>query len=406
MSSIIVNRAIELAVENKRKISGMLSRYQVVNASTGVIAEDSEVNIKNTVVDSGLRLLCTLSDAHAGLFVNNSSSGVMQWCARGIGSAETTNGMTDLAERIGNYTNTVYFVSGEEYCGTKIYVDPAGVTKSTITLRITHRHEVESVERIITELGWYSRSSSPLSYTMFSRVLLPSPVTVPQGYYLQTTYDVEIEIPYVAETPLSSLGLQGINAPATARVCCRLPLDNLGFGTRWNDILASIRSNGTIQGVDRRSSLMIGATFSANVPFEVLNAAASSSPTASGNDASIEGHRYKSFLLHKLAGESFPALGNLSIANNTWYGAGIDYSSPGEQSISVNPYVEGSFERELQFVMGIGWPNNLAEVPLGLFIVNGVGYRLFNDEDPGAVPTKLSDQILTLIHVVGWARTA
>jgi len=295
--------------------------------------------------------------------------------------------MTDLSEAVGAPTANPYYEVGGQFNGTKIdYNATTGDLK--ITLRITHQHETESVQRSITELGWFSSGTGgswqSSGSAMFSRVMLPAPVSVPAGKYLQTTYDVEIDCPYGIETQMSNTNIIGADVPCVARYSSYIDMTQVNtgkFSENRNQILSGISPSGTASGIIDDWS---GGN---DILHEALNVLHYRSYNASNNTN-------KHFLLAKVAGKAFPVFG-ARIVHGDYYQS---------YATSVSSYTPGSYERSLIFEMGIGWPDNISSVPLGFMNVNGIGYRLFNDSNPGNVPVKLANQNMMIEHIVGWQR--
>lgn len=113
--------------------------------------------------------------------------GVFQFCALGNGTGATSVDDTDLHNRLTDYSNVAPTGSPSWNGGT------LDSTNHTLTCRRSHTHTIAS-DMAVTEIGWFHRIYPSGAYSLSSRVVLDSPITLHSGDIFYTIYEWVVSI--------------------------------------------------------------------------------------------------------------------------------------------------------------------------------------------------------------------
>lgn len=155
----------------------------------------------------------------------NHRYGILNYCALGSGTGETSVDDIDLKNRVTSYTDVKQ--AGTNWCGSGKDVNN-GISWS----RISHVHTITE-NFTIKEIGLYFRTYGTDNYTLSARVQLDEPVSVENGDTFYSIYQIEFN--YVHENEKLTLPYFGVswhNVNAYTSVCDSiLPSINAsGFG--------------------------------------------------------------------------------------------------------------------------------------------------------------------------------
>lgn len=235
------------------KLQGYLLGYQVLQ--NGVIVQDMRYDkpVPNVVTNVGkAALLYTqnlsygqvneLDTLFGGVYSSTLySSGMLYSCGRGSGNTPATVNDTALVSMIGNRTSS--FLSGDPNTGTRYDKE-----NGKIIMRVTHDHEAEtSIDKEINEIGYYGGRYG--AYVLFSRIVLPSTVTVLVGQSLRTVYQLEVTVsPATTPTTFSSFPVTGTGwstATGSYRLIADFPATTATFGSVGNSLMPVISTTGS-----------------------------------------------------------------------------------------------------------------------------------------------------------------
>lgn len=235
------------------KLQGYLLGYSILQ--NGVIVQEHRYAkpVKNMVVNSGKDLMFNSAfSAYACLFGYNSyNSGILGHCGRGGSSTAASATDTELIAPIGNKTSA--FLSGDPNTGTRYDRE-----NGKVIMRVTHDHEAESSDRNINELGWYG-----LANILFSRVVLPSTITVLTGQALRTIYQLEITITPIAPTSCAP-SITGWNTNGNYRWECLFPATSTTFGSTSLALFPTLTTSGAAASLPYASNTDGGGLYGAN----------------------------------------------------------------------------------------------------------------------------------------------
>jgi len=357
--------AIKGTVETK--LGGRLTMWGIQR--DGVVQEEHWLDepAHNMVVDSGLDFLCVARDTTMFAGVSYETHGCLRFCKRGAGDSPTTAIMTDLQSAVGNAT--VEVISTPQRCGTSY--DKAN---GKITMRITHLHEAEASRQVIKELGWFGSNDYGNTLKMFSRIALPTPVTVEQGSQLITTYELEITVAPVNPVAFNDLNVSGWNVSGNARLECLFPNDAT-FGNQQNGLLSGVTTSGSYLGIGGEYRALL-----VNTTEDYWGGTAALLPDI---DDFLPFGQIRSYWD---AGDKY------IFGGSNKYGHNLVYTSPA--------YVAGSFEITQRWEMGLDWPMGAGGAPISINFINirGMAWKL------DAPVTKAANQKLTLEYTVKWVR--
>ena len=222
------------SINMSMKLQGYLLGYEVLQEGVIVQSHRYAKPVKNMVVNSGKDLMfnSTLGDSTRLFGYNSSSSGILGHCGRGSSSTPVSATDTGLLAKIGNSTST--FLTGDPNTGTRYDRE-----NGKVIMRVTHDHEAESSDQNINELGWYG-----LTTVLFSRVVLPSTITVLTGQALRTIYQLEVSIsPIVAASCAPSI--TGWTTDGDYRFECLFPATSTTFCDTDFNLFPVLNTNGS-----------------------------------------------------------------------------------------------------------------------------------------------------------------
>lgn len=183
-----------------RKLGGELIGYAIEKKNGEFMKVIFDKPIHNTITKSCLNNLLTFngdSNLPAGDYTGNAQSlfikstntsgryGVFNFSALGNGTGATSVDDTALKNRITDYTST--FKTGTNWCGTNIEA-----ANATIKYRISHTHTINT-DFEIKEIGWFNRIYPDGVYTLSSRVVLDTPISVESGDTFYSIYELSVQ---------------------------------------------------------------------------------------------------------------------------------------------------------------------------------------------------------------------
>ena len=222
--------------ERRIKMQGYVVGYEILQGGITVKKVDFDYPVSNMVVNSGKDFICAptssitdSSDGQAG----NPISAATRYMARGSGSTPTSAGMTTLESQIGSRTNQ--YLTGDPYTGVR-YDKSTGI----IYLRKTYDSETEVSNQNINEVGFFTY---PTLGVMFSRVVLPSTVTVLTGQQLRLTYELQVTIGPIAPTAGTPV-ITGWTTDGASQLEGYFPDTSATFGSVGNQFISVWDTNG------------------------------------------------------------------------------------------------------------------------------------------------------------------
>lgn len=319
--------------------------------------------LNNLLKFNGTNGICSsnLKGNYCSLFVSSNEThdryGVFNSCCLGNGTGETSVNDTDLKNRISTQTTTKKTGSG--WCGTSY-----DTANALIKLRVSHIHSITQ-DFTIKEIGWYNAilDGGTLNYTLSSRVQLDTPVNVENGDEFYSIYEITI----------SFQGVERFDGFAGAY-----------SGIKTNSIIENYLSSGyPFPTIDTNGYAVCPAYYTGY-------------PGTSG-----DAYGY-AFLLPPWIMSSFSFGYNSRLFNIGYLGFNIDKLKPFTHDthqggpmyrngsllsgLTVYDYVEDSFRRDFEFIIGEGFVNNA----YGIF-VNGTLYRFGTfDENDNFTPSPVT----------------
>ena len=356
------------------KLQGYLLGYSVLQ--NGVIVQNHTYStpVKNLVVNSGKNYLLkannSTSDVGSNIQVcgarfgkNNISgnSGVLAFCARGSGTTPATVNDTGLAARIGNYATSV--LSSNPNTGTCF--DRAN---GKVIMRVTHDHEVEAADRNINELGWFGNTTA--SPVMFSRLILPSTITVLTGQSLRTVYQLEVSLSPVSSTPVAP-SITGWTTDGDYRWECAFPATSSTLATHDPSAFSLFDTVGT--GGNMSAAISLG--------------------DYTDGGGLVACYSPQAITMYGVA-QSFNSFGSrvgTPAPSSTVYnaGSGILTNSAGTSAVTVQNYTNGNFYRDSTLVCEPNW-TGYSSISIYAIRFRGLMYIFDNPQ------TKTNTQRLTL----------
>lgn len=373
------NKSIGMGLGLNMKLQGYLLGYEVLQGDIVVQKHTYETPVKNLVVDSGKDFLMksnnslstTTTCLMTGLvsypvfgYLSGSNSGVLGFCGRGSGSTSAAASDTGLQAPIGNKTSTI--LAGDPNTGTR-FDREAG----KVVMRVTHDHETESTDQNINELAWFGYGSS--AYVMFSRIVVPSTITVLTGQKLRTIYQLEVSISPTVSTSVSPT-ITGWTTEGDYRWECAFPATSSTFTSPPAadfSLFDTLYTTGTTPGT---SSVVYPDTAG-------LRAASQSS---SGNGVVTMYGSSKTF-------NSFGTRTSNETASATIYQAFSASSSSGTATSTTANYTDGNFYRDCTYVFDPNW-TGYASISVYAMRIRGLMY-IFDTPQ-----TKSNTQRLTLVY--------
>lgn len=206
----------------------ILGRYllQVVRRDGSVELPLGPEFRKNLIVNGGLDQIFTYSLGAPTWPTTTGPWGyVTNYCLAGTGSSAAQVSDTGLQSQV-KYSNSYLQATGAN--STAYYA-----SNGTAIHQRTYEFTTETAPATYNEIGWGSGANSGL----WSRVVLPSPVSLQAGDNLRITYQLTISLPQIVTPSEVSTSTTGWDASGT-----------LGIVGGFQDIFGSIASNGTYSG--------------------------------------------------------------------------------------------------------------------------------------------------------------
>lgn len=197
-------------ITQSTKLGGSLIKWALKKKDGRYIERDC--NIHNTITKSCLNNLFEFNGPGTSVTSNindyngtnlwvtasgtNGRYGVLNSCALGNGTGETSVNDTQLKNKIGNYTVTKW----NGYCGSS-----HSYSDNVLTTRIGHVHTIAD-NFTIKEIGWFSRVYPDGIYSLSSRVQLDEFVDVEVGDTFYTVYEIRLQFPKPHSITVPKLG--------------------------------------------------------------------------------------------------------------------------------------------------------------------------------------------------------
>lgn len=341
--------------DTKLALQGYAIGYQILEGGKVVHEHTYETPVKNLVVTAGKDFLCNSQQSN-GLQV------ATKYLARGSDSTPAAAGNTTLGAQIGNRTNS--YLSGNPFTGVK-YTAATGL----IQARRTYDSEVESGNQNINEIGLFGNAYGT---DMFSRIVLPSTVTVLTGQQLRLTYELQITVGPITAT-VSSPTITGWTTTGEKRLEGTFPT-TADYGSSTNQFLSLWGTTGADVGITAGDFLCPAypSTFNYSTGwcFEWFTA------------------------------KTFNTFGNVYYPTGTVYisnGSNQPNSDSGSGTCTLEAYTPGTFYRDLTVVAQPNYPSGLDAPAIKAIRCRGLTH-IFD-----ATVSKLNTQRLTLVFRVSVA---
>ena len=367
---------ITILSESKIKLQGYAIGYEILKNGVAVRKHTYPVPVKNLVVSAGKDAFCSLGYSCTLGYVTG-------YLARGSGSTQAAAGDTQLEAQIGNRTNSI--LSGDPYTGVK-YTAATGL----IQARKTYDSEVETSDQNINEIGIFQYESGA---PMFARIVLPATVTVLTGQQLRLTYELQITIAPIAET-VASPTITGWTTTGVSRLEGTLPTTtSFGSGLTYyngiysstNDFIPTWDSSGAIYGVYTNNMQGNWYLNPSTLPED------SKGYSTSYTFEWLDSKTFNTFGDPYLVGTGVEP-NNVQVNNYTG-----SNSAAGTATAVLQPYVAGTFYRDLTVTMGPNFPGGLDATNIKAIRCRGLTHIF---DTPVA---KLNTQRLTLTFRVSVA---
>jgi hypothetical protein len=362
------------------KMQGQLAQYAVLNKDGSEIRRVVyDKPPKNQITNLGIDRYCGFPISQVSSEQNfwlgtatGQFASLLHWCGRGTSTTPTDPTMTNLVAQVGNYTNqlaTSANLVGTWYTRGSTNIADSPWVDTTITLRVSHLHEAEPADVIINEIGMFADAGGA-NHCMFSRIVLPVPISLEEGQVLQTTYDLIITIPNTAVTTFSDTGILNWTSPGSVRLATDFPANSTAFVSTANGLISVINTSGATVSPTTTNThcngLLMPHIFKNGAT--MLRGGFSTSTTA-----------------------TFPTLwANESTSLTYWVG---NTPSSGISSLSKLPYTAGSRQVIRQFSMMTNW-GSTSTFNVKYFNLLGMGRVLDN------VLAKLPNFALTINSIV------
>ena len=370
--------------ERRIKMQGYAVGYEILQGGITVKKVDFDYPVSNMVVNSGKDFICAPTasiTASSDMQARNPISSATRYMARGSGSTPTSAGMTTLESQIGSRTDQ--YLAGGPYTGVR-YDKSTG----TIYLRKTYDSETEVSNQNINEVGFFTADSGGV---MFSRVVLPSTVTVLTGQQLRLTYELQVTIGPIAPTAGEPV-ITGWTTNGDSQLEGFFPDTSATFGSVGNQFISVWDTNGTsirgyYTGSDSDyawSNLLEPALSSQEYAWGAYRYTYSTSGAQSVTDGlPVVMYNSKTF-------STFGTAATVVYPSDSIFVALQGSNSPGTATGTLLGYTPGTGYRDLQITLEPNWPAAVIS-PIALR-VRGLTH-IFD-----AAQTKLNTQRLTIVY--------
>lgn len=369
--------------ERRIKMQGYAVGYEILQGGITVKKVDFDYPVSNMVVSSGKDFICAPTYPITGSNdwkEENPISAATRYMARGSGSTPTSAGMTTLESQIGSMTDQ--YLTGDPYTGVR-YDKSTG----TIYLRKTYDSETEVSNQNINEVGFFTSGD-----VMFSRVVLPSTVTVLTGQQLRLTYELQVTIGPITPTPIAP-AITGWTTDGDSQLEGFFPDTSATFGSVGNQFISVWDTNGnSIRGYDTGSysdyawsnllepALSYQGFSSGSYQYTYSTSGAQSVTTG----LPVVMYNSKTFSTFGTAATAVYPSDSIFAALQTWS------NSPGTATGMLLGYTPGTGYRDFQITLEPNWPGAVIS-PIALRI-RGLTH-IFD-----TAQTKLNTQRLTIVY--------
>lgn len=373
-------------IEKQIKVQGYVIGYEILQGGITVKKHTYAQPVKNMVVNSGKDGWCaTFGNSGTAPFRSGGNIPEMtQYAARGSGSTPTSAGMEILEAQIGNRTNQ--YLTGDPNTGTR-YNRESGI----VYMRRTYDFEIETSNQNINEVGFFLGAQTDVpndAGLMFSRVVLPSTVTVLTDQQLRLTYEVQVTIGPIVSTPAAPT-ITGWTTDGDAQLVGAFPATSSVYTSTQNAFLSVIATSGACVGLEDR--------YSAIEPGCVTGLSPYGETALTTNQSTFDPNYNGPWILPT----AFWASSTLESFGQAWsppdVAPGVSghinsahaYGSWGSWTATLQAYTRGNFYRDRQIVMQANCPG--VNFNFGAYKIAGLKH-VFD-----AQQTKLTTQRLTLV---------
>ena len=367
-------------IEKKINVQGYVIGYEILQGGLTVCKHTYDKPVKNMIVNSGKDGWC----ARFGYYPDTGGTipGQTVYAARGSGSTPTAATMEELESQIGNRTNQ--YLTGDPNTGTR-YNRESGI----VYMRRTYDFEIETSNQNINEVGLFpadTTNTATDSAMMFSRVVLPSTVTVLTDQQLRLTYEVQVTIGPVVSTPAAPT-ITGWTTDGDTQLVGAFPATSSVYTSTQNAFLSVINTSGGRVGPTNMYSSIEPGAVDGGSPY---------GETALTTDQStFNPDHYGPWILPT----AFWASSTLEAFGSAWNPPAVSpgvsghincwTSSPGSWNATLKAYTRGTFYRDRQIVLQANCPG--VNFNFGAYKIAGLKH-VFD-----AQQTKLTTQRLTLV---------
>ena len=326
-------RWLEKPIHN-RIVSGGLDEYFMCNGSATTIPRFPEYY-------QG-RFYCSNSQNSPYRYF-----GMLRYIAIGTDGTPTEFTDTGLKEQVGGYSSNYSYP----------YL-PFFATRITPPNKVSFRVQSTSIavpdDTTVREIGWFEKYDGAETYTMFSRVVLPSPVELLAGESLTVVYQMEVTYSNVDEVETPSALISGLldsdGNPLRGRSSYRLCTNTSLQTNTW---ILPDNPSCTFFGIKKYSTYAPDMFYGyANISVYALTSIFDASVKGSYGGAPNVGNafNYTTSSTWQLSVPQFGVVTNRSLdimsqANNT------------RCSCTIKPYVIGSYYRDKEFTLYPSWPD-------------------------------------------------
>jgi len=371
--------------ERRIKMQGYAVGYEILQDGIVVKKVAFPTPVKNMIVDTGKDLFCAGAGAYStGYSPLNTAT---RYMARGSGSTPTTAGMTTMEAQIGNRSNS--YLAGDPNTGVRY-----DLSTGVIYLRKTYDAESEVSNQNINEVGFFTSATLGV---MFSRIVLPSTVTVLTGQQLRLTYELQVTIGPIAPTSAAPV-ITGWTTDGDSQLEGLFPATSAAFGSSANQFIGVWGTT----GADVYANLVNGGGSTPDFGYGNLllepSVYASAGTAVFAGVGSVSTFNQSSWSVNSrpvilFNSKTFLAFGTVFPA--TFPAAGVftadqPSKSSGNYSSEILAYTPGTGYRDRKIILEPNWPStDISPIAIRFGAVTHI---------LDAAQTKLNTQRLTLVQ--------
>lgn len=344
----------KIFLDRRVKLQGYAVGYEILQAGEVVKKVIFDQPVKNLVVDSGKDFFCAPHFGGGAYSSGNTTGNPLTWAtrymARGSGSTPSAAGMTNLEAQIGNRTNNL--LTGDPNTGVR-YDKSTGI----IYLRKTYDSEIETSNQNINEVGFFTDA---VAGTMFSRIVLPSTVTVLIDQQLRLTYELQVTIGPISPTPCAPT-ITGWITDGDAQLEGYFPNTSATFGSEGNQFIGVWDTNGNSiyrfsGSPDPGRGLLLLEPSRSYYGGERMNSLSEDTTALVGPVFAFDSKTFSAF------GTVFP---QTSAGAGVYVADQVGSNSPGSFGHTLAAYTPGTGYRDRTIVFETNWPS-VAITPIAI----------------------------------------